>query len=199
MPTMGFSISLAIGGVMLAESAPLGHDLQISSPCSGSLDPAPSAGRRSVQAQEPGVKFQMAMWPGGLQPDQVQMVKVDRSPRGTPWMCLGCRHWAAAVWSGGGLRSKAILQPLPSSSFPLVLELGLPLTRRIFQKCCTGSRTHPRDALQGYIAHVEDGQGPPRKEAAGLPGGRGGLVRGTGGSRSVPRHAVRPAQTCQPR
>lgn len=61
-----------------------------------------------MQAQEPGVKFQMAMWPGGLQPDQVQMVKVDRSPRGTPWMCLGCRHWAAAVWSGGGLRSKAI-------------------------------------------------------------------------------------------
>lgn len=35
MPTVGFSKSLVIGGVMLAESAPLGHDLQISSPCSG--------------------------------------------------------------------------------------------------------------------------------------------------------------------
>lgn len=74
-----------------------------------------------MRAQEPKIKFQMAVWPGGLQPDQVQKVKVDRNPRGTLWMFLGCRPWAAAVWSGGGLRSKAtILQPLPSSPFLLV-------------------------------------------------------------------------------
>lgn len=101
MPTMGFSISLAIGGVMLAESAPLGHDLQISSPCSGRVLTQPrvqGVGVCRLRSLESNSK-----WPCGLGGSSLIRCKWSRltgapvGPRGCVWAAVTGRPQCGAV------------------------------------------------------------------------------------------------------
>lgn len=78
------------------------------------------------------------------------------------------RCGAAAGREAGPLRS-----PSHPVRFPPCLESGLPLTRRIFQKCRTRSRTHPRKALQRYAGPCRRRSGATVQRSRGLPGGRG--------------------------
>lgn len=103
MPTMGFSISLAIGGggIMLAESAPLGHDLQISSLCSGRVLTQPrvqGVGVCRLRSLESNSK-----WPCGLGGSSLIRCKWSRltgapvGPRGCVWAAVTGRPQCGAV------------------------------------------------------------------------------------------------------